>query len=163
MSVSAVDGTLEAVDLRRKTRQLSVYNSLIFRLADGGEMRLAKAVVANQVAAALEPGTRGRFYLYKSIDQKGIHGVRAADGTSVHVFPRVNERLMLMVLIINAILLVGRILIDGSLWLLPLGLVVMGAIVYPLYRKTRVESERQFHGDSGYAAGPGGEAVAAAG
>jgi hypothetical protein len=150
MSVSIVDGTLEAVELRRKARHLSVFNLLLIRRVDGSEQRVSKAVVAAKVAEALKPGASGRFYLYRSIDQKGVHGVRLADGTSLFDYPKLNERLMLMVLIVNCILLVGRLALEGRIWLFALALIVFAAIVYPLYRRTHMEARDQFDADKGF-------------
>jgi len=153
MSVSIIDGTLEAAKLKRKGKSASLFDSISIRRAGGGEERLGKTIVANTVADAMQPGTRGRFYLYSAIDHKGLHGLRTADGVAIHEFPGSSERVMLIVLIINVVLLIGRFAIEGAIWFLPLGLVVLAGIVYPLYRKTRIESRRQFDGDSGYAAG----------
>jgi hypothetical protein len=148
MSVAAIDGTLEAANLKRKVRNMSIYDSIVIRRDGGGEERLGKTVVANAVADALQPGTRGRFYTYASIDHKGMHGVRTGDGKAVYDFPQNNEKLMLVVLAVNAIWLVGGILLDGRARYFPLALVLLAVIVYPLYRKTRLESRRQFEADS---------------
>ena len=152
MSVSTIDGTLETANLKRRTRIHSVYDSIVIRRDDGGEERLAKAVVGNRIADALRPGTHGRFYLYKSIDYKGVHGIRAAGDVAVQDYPANNERLMLMVLVMSIIMVVGRVILQDVVWLLPLGLIVLAAITYPLYRKTRIEARQQFDRDSAYAA-----------
>ena len=148
MSVAAIDGTLEAANLKRRVRNISVYDSLVIRRDGGGEERLGKTMVSNQVADSLEPGTRGRFYTYASIDHKGMHGVRTADGKAVYDFPQNNEKIMLVVLALNLVWLVGGILYDGRARYFPLALVVLAAVVYPLYRKTRLEARRQFDADS---------------
>lgn len=152
MSVSTIDGTLEAANLKRRGKSASLFDSVVIRTADGQEKRLGKTIVANAVADAMQPGTRGRFYPYSAIDHKGMHGLRTVDGVAIHEFPGSSERLMLIVLIINVVLLIGRFALEGKVWLLPLGLVVLAGIVYPLYRKTRIESRRQFDADSGYPA-----------
>ena len=152
MSVAAIDGTLEAANLKRRVRNISVYDSIVIRRADGREERLGKTMVSNPVADALRPGTRGRFYTYASIDHKGMHGVRTADGKAVYDFPQNNEKLMLIVLAVNVIWLAGGILLDGKARWFPLALVALAAIVYPLYRKTRLESRRQFDADAGHVA-----------
>jgi hypothetical protein len=150
MAVSTVDGTIEAAALKRRARNISIYDSITFRRDGGSEHRLGKSVVPNEVADALKPGTKGRFYLYSSIDHKGVHGVRSADGTAVHGYSQTNERLMLIVFALNALWLVGGTLLDGQVRLFPLALVVLAVVVYPLYRKTRIESRRQFDADAGY-------------
>ena len=153
MAVSIVDGTLESFELKRKAPAVSIYRDLVIRHGDGGETRLRKSVSAAKVAEQLELGAKGRFYLYESIDNKGIHGVRLENGATVHAFPVMNERVMLLVLVINCVLLIGRILIEGVLWYLPLALIVLAAIVYPLYRKTHLEAREQFQRDQQSASG----------
>ena len=152
MSVSTIDGTVEAATLKRTVRNISVFESISIRRDDGSEHRLGKSMVPNAVAEALKPGTRGRFYLYSSIDHKGVHGVRTADGRSAYGFARNNERIMLVVLVLNALWLAGGFALDGRVRFIPLALVVLALVVYPLYRKVRVESRRQFEADAGYAA-----------
>ena len=147
MAVSIVDGTLESFELKRKAPAISIYRDLVIRHGDGGETRFRKAVSAAKVAEKLEVGAKGRFYLYEAIDTKGIHGVRLDNGARVHAFPVMNERVMLLVLVLNCVLLIGRILIEGVLWYLPLALIVLAAIVYPLYRKTHLEAREQFQRD----------------
>src|SRR5688572_24486861 len=104
MPVSTIDGTLEAAALKRRVRNISIYDNLTFRRDDGSEHRLGKSVVPNEVADALKPGTKGRFYLYSSIDHKGVRG---AGGVSAYGYARNNERLMLIVLVLNALWLIG--------------------------------------------------------
>lgn len=152
MPVSTIDGTVESATLKRTVRNISVYDSISFRRDDGSEHRLGKSMVPNAVAEALKPGTKGRFYLYSSIDHKGVHGVRTADGKSAYGFAQNNERIMLVVLVLNALWLAGGVAVDGQIRLFPLALVVLAVVVYPLYRKTRMESLRQFEADSGYPA-----------
>ena len=148
MSVAAINGTLEAANLKRKVRNISVYDSIVIRRDDGSEERLGKTMVSNPVADALQPGTRGRFYTYASIDHKGMHGVRAADGKSVFDFPKNNETIALIVLVVNLIWLIGGVLLDGQIRLFPLALTVFGGVIYPLYRNTRMQALRQFEADS---------------
>ena len=148
MSVTAIDGTLEAANLKRKVRNVSIYNSLVIRRDGGGEERLGKTVVANPVAEALQPGTRGRFYTYSSIDHKGVHGVRTADGKAVYDFPQNNEKIAIFVFVVNAIWLIGGVLLDGRVRFFPLALIALALVIYPLYRKTRMEALRQFEADS---------------
>ena len=152
MAVSTVDGTLESFELRRKTPSISIYRDLIIRDGQGGETKLNKAVAARKVADQLKPGLRGRFYLYSSIDHKGVHGVRLVDGSKVHAFPVMNERVMLLVLVLNCVLLIGRLAIEGKIWILPLLLILLAAVAYPLYRKTHLEARDQFEQDSGQSA-----------
>ena len=154
MSVAAIYGTLESANLKRKVRNISIYDSIVIRRDGGGEERLGKTIVSNTVAETLQPGTQGRFYTYASIDHKGVHGIRTADGRSVFDFPQNNEKIMLVVLALNAVWLIGGILYDGGARLFPLALVVFAGAIYPLYRKTRLEARRQFEADGSAKIGP---------
>ena len=149
MPVSTIDGIVEAAALKRRVRNISIYDSIAFRLDDGSEHWLGKSIVPNTVADVLKPGTKGRFYLYSSIDHKGVHGVRSVGGVSAYGYAQNNERLMLIVLGLNALWLVGGVFLDGQVRLFPLALAVLAVVVYPLYRKTRIESRRQFDADAG--------------
>ena len=81
MAVSIIDGTIEEVELKRRRKLGTVYRrGSCSGFADGSTKTWAKAVVWNNVADRLKPGTQGRFYLYTAIDHRGIHGVRTADG-----------------------------------------------------------------------------------
>jgi hypothetical protein len=148
MAVSIVEGSLEAFELKRRAPAISLYRDLVIRHRDGGETRFKRAVAAGNVADKLAPGARGRFFLFESIDQKGIHALQLDDGTEVHAFPVMNERIILLVLVLNCVLLIGRMAIDGRLWILPLILILLAAIVYPLYRRTHLEARDQFARES---------------
>ena len=68
MGVSTIDCTLEEVHLKTARRNVRVYKQLKFRLTDGRERTVVKAIVDAEVAEALLPGTSGRFYLFQQID-----------------------------------------------------------------------------------------------
>jgi hypothetical protein len=151
MGVSMIDGTLEEVHLKTARRNLRIYKELKFRLPDGSERIVAKAVVDADVAALLLPGTRGRFYLYKQIDHGGIHGVRTSDGQAVHKFPKNNELAMVAVGVIGLFLLVLNLSMDRlSIW--GVLCVLLGFPGYFLYRGTRLNAGEQFAADNGYRA-----------
>jgi hypothetical protein len=97
MAVSYIDGTLEQAELKRAPLNLRIYKQLTFRLRDGRERTILKAIVDAKVAALLEPGVSGRFYLFTAPDHRGVHGIRDDQGRAVFAFPRNNERAMLIV------------------------------------------------------------------
>jgi hypothetical protein len=154
MGVSILDGTIEEAVLKRSIRNIRVFHHVRFRLRDGGTKSIAKPVVDASVAHLLQPGASGRFYLYTSIDQRGIHGVRADHGHAAFGFPKNNEIAMLVVLIINLVW-VGITL--GTLAAAPiLGtiLVLLSGPYYLYLNKLRHDAKRQFDGDSHYAPAP---------
>lgn len=149
MAVSFIDGTLEQAELKRAPLNLRVYKQLTFRLRDGRTHVINKAIVDAKVAALLEPGVSGRFYLFNAPDHRGIHGIRDSTGRAVSAFPRNNERAMLIVSIMGIVLLGATLAMDMlSGWaLITVGI---GVPFYIIFRSTRIAAERQFEGDSGY-------------
>ena len=151
MGTSTIDGTLEAVWLKRRRAKLAIYDKLEFRLADGSTRTIGKSVVAAPVAERLVPGTSGRFYLYTSIDHKGLHGIRDDQGGAVFGFATANETVMLVVVLVNAVWLALSVALRDAVPILALALTVLGVPGFFLYRKTRLEARAQFEADSGYA------------
>jgi hypothetical protein len=148
MAVSIIDGTVEALVLKKVRQNVRIYERVTIMRDDGRPTTIAKAVVQPEVAALLEPGTKGRFYVYNAIDHRGIHGVRASDGRSAFAFSRMNERATLIAAVVGVVLtLLYLLLLDRlSLWG-PL-LILLGVPGYFLYRKTRVEAEEQYRSDN---------------
>ncbi len=147
MGTRTIDGTVEAVWLRRRTDRIAVYDRIRFRLADGRAHMLGKAVAGPDVAERLVPGTSGRFYLYSAIDHQGVHGVRA-DGGAVFAFPTVNENAMGVLALLNAVWLGVAVGVTKAVPLLPLFLTAVTVPGYFLYRRTRAEARRQFEADA---------------
>ncbi len=156
MGVSTIDGTLEEVHLKTARRNIRIYKSLKFRLSDGRERTVVKAVVDAEVAALLLPGTSGRFYLYQQIDHGGIHGVRTNDGRAVHKFPKNNELALVAVGAIGLFLILLQLSMDRlSIW--GLLCVLLGFPGYFLFRATRLSAGEQFAADNGYRAASAAE------
>ncbi len=150
MAASKIDGTVEEAVLRRRRPKISVYDRILFRLDDGTTKTWTKAVVMNNVAELLTPGTRGRFYVFSAIDHRGISGVRTDDGREVLSLSRINEYAGLGVFISMTLLCTLQIsLMDGvSIWALVLA--VLGLPLFLLYRQTRLDAEKAFNADAGY-------------
>ena len=158
MGVSTIDCTLEEVHLKTARRNVRVYKQLKFRLTDGRERTVVKAIVDAEVAEALLPGTSGRFYLFQQIDHGGIHGVRTSDGRVVGKFPKNNEMAMIAVGVIGLFLILLTLAMDKiSIW----GVIsfVLGFAGYFLFRSTRLAAEEQFAADNGYRAPAAAESV----
>jgi hypothetical protein len=148
MAVSIIDGTIEAMVLKRVRQNVRVYERISFVRDDGRPTTIAKAVVQADVAELLEPGTKGRFYVFNAIDHRGLHGVRTSEGRSVFAFSKMNERAMLVTIAVGLVLgfLYVAVLDRISLW--PILLLVLGVPGYFLYRRTRIEAESQFRADN---------------
>jgi len=149
MAVSFIDATLEQAELKRAPLNLRIYKQLTFRLRDGGTRTIPKAIVDAEVAALLEPGVSGRFYLFNAPDHRGIHGIRDSAGRAVFAFPRNNERAMLIVSIMGIVLL-GATLAMGMMSGWAIITIGLGVPFYFIFRSTRIAAERQYEGDSGY-------------
>ena len=151
MSLEVIDGTIEAAVQKRSSAKVVLYESITIRTTAGSERRLDKVAVAPDVAAALQPGTDGRFYGYKAIDHRGLFGMRTRDGRSSFTIPTGNEKIMLMMAIVGLVVVVGSLLLGKGIGLLAVILLVLGAIGYFKYRSTRIEARARFDADSGYA------------
>lgn len=150
MAVSTIDGTVEEAVLKRRRNQGSVYDRIKFRLDDGSTKTWTKAIVMNDVAALLAPGTRGRFYTFTAIDLRGISGVRTDDGREASGIARTNEYIGLAMVVIMGLITIVSVTAFDEVRILPLVLLVLGLPMYLLSRQTRVDAEKQFAADAGY-------------
>lgn len=154
MGVSILDGTIEEAVLKRSMRNIRIFHHIRFRLRDGGTKSVAKPVVDASVAHLLQPGTSGRFYLYTSIDQRGIHGVRDDQGQAVFGFPKNNEMAMLIIMLINLAWVSFTLVAVAGVPILGTILLVLSGPYYFYLRKLRADARRQFESDSQYAPAP---------
>lgn len=161
MGTSIIDGTVEEATLKRAKAGISIFNTIRFRLDDGSTRTIKKAVTTQDVATALTPGTRARYYLYTTFDLKGVHGARFADGGSVYGFPGTNQKLFLLLIVINLLWIGLKVAVDGAVPFLGVGLLILGVVGYVLMGKGAREAQEQFDADSGYAGAPGAEAIPA--
>jgi hypothetical protein len=150
MGIEVIDGTIEAAVLKRSSAAVAMYDSITIRTADGSQRRLDKVAVAPDVAAALQPGTDGRFYGYKAIDHRGLFAMRTRDGRAAFAIPSGNERIMLMAAIVGAIGFVVLLLLGKGIGLLALAMAVLGGIGYFKYRSTRLEGRARYDADADY-------------
>jgi hypothetical protein len=151
MAVSVIDGTLEGALLKRIRGKTRVYQSLQFRLRDGSSRSIAKAIVHEDVAALLEPGTSGCFYLYTAIDHRGISGVRDDRGRQAFAVSMVNEYAMLATVAIGTLLTIFY-LTDNKVSFWGLLCIVLGIPGYFLYRQVRIDTTRHYQAHGGPAA-----------
>jgi hypothetical protein len=154
MATSTIDGIVEEAVLKRRRAQASLYERVVFRLDDGTTKTWAKAVVLNDVADLVVPGTRGRFYLFTAIDHRGISGVRTVDGRAASGVPKVNEKASIWVIAMMTVLNAVYVLALDKISILALVLMILGVPMYFLYRQVRVDAERHFAADAGYRPAP---------
>lgn len=149
MGTSIVDGTIESVEAGRKTKKVSVFKSIVFRENDGSTRTIKKAVVSGPLAEQIAPGASGRFYLFTTIDIKGIHGLRKADGTALYDFPGKNNKIIFIGLIVISLALIAiRMLDKGELPLLSVLLIILGAVGWYFTSKAARETRDQFESDT---------------
>jgi hypothetical protein len=150
MAIEVIDGTIEAATVRRSSAKVVLYDGITIRTTSGSERRLEKVAVAPDVAAALQPGTDGRFYGYKAIDHRGLFGMRTRDGRAAFAPPTGNERIMFMMAIAGLVGFAVLLLLGKAIGWVALVLGIMGVLGYSSYRSTRIEARARFDGDSDY-------------
>ena len=163
MSTSIIDGTVAEAVPGRSRRGTTVFKSLIFRLDDGSSRTVKKAIVKDPVTAELVPGAKGRFYLFEAFDIRGVHGVRTPDGREVHAFPNTNQKLFLLVGVINLLWIGLKVAVDAEIPLLGVALLILAVLGWYYMGKGQTEANRQFEGDKGYSSSGHAPALAASG
>ena len=148
MPVWKIDGEVTAVELRNRKGKHVVLRRLQIRGHDGTEHDLKTICAAGEVAEALTPGTRGRFYISKSLDTTGVHAMRLENGQTAHVWPHNIELMSFIMLGAGAILLVAALLGYRGLGLIGLVGLPLGAIFYTFVRKARREGQKQYEEDT---------------
>jgi hypothetical protein len=142
MTVSIIDGRVETADVKRQNRHLHQYGTLRFALDGGGERVLKNAVVDNAVAARLQPGSAGRFYLFQGVDMRGVYAYRDPTGNIAKGFPGQNERLGLIgVALAIAAMILFSLFGDGVPWIVFIGL-ILSVLGFFFTRQTRTAVER---------------------
>jgi hypothetical protein len=150
MSTSTIDGTVAETEVGRSRGGITVFKSIRFELDDGSSRTVTKAVVKQDVANEVTPGARGRFYLFNAFDIRGIHGVRTPDGRAVYAFPGSNQKLFLILGIINLAWIAFKVSVDGELPLLGVALLVLAGVGWHFMGKGAKEASQQFEADSSY-------------
>ncbi|MDP3175178.1 MAG: hypothetical protein Q8M88_12170 [Phenylobacterium sp.] len=145
MAVWTIDGVVEAAELRRRKGKYVFYDSVRIREADGAEQTLTKVSAADPVAAALQPGARGRFFVTKAMDQTGIHAIRLEGGKDAYAHFTNIEPLVLIGaaagFIFYPVALAGG---SVPLFGLPLLLAPLLLLSWWLFRKARLEGLQQY-------------------
>lgn len=151
MSTSIIEGTIEEIEPGRRRGEVRVFKSIRFQLADGSSRTVTKAVIKQPLADAIVSGAKGRFYLFNAFDIKGIHGLRAADGREIFVFPGNNQTIFLILGLVNLAWIALRLfLIDGQIPMLGVLLLILAAVGWYFMGKGAAEAKAQFEGDAGY-------------
>lgn len=146
MSVQVIDGTLDSIEPGRKAKGIAIYKSASFTTVDGKTRTLPKFVAPTALDGELVPGNRAKFYHFKSIDHQGIVGVRTPDGRAVFQFPRNNEWIALVLVIINVLWITFMVLAEGRLPFLAVLLIVLGGVLWVISRKNHAEAKALFDG-----------------
>jgi len=151
MAVSTIDGTLEEAVVKRSYAQVIAYERLRFRLAGGGEQVVTRIVADKGLAEHLQPGTRGRFYLFQVLDHKGVCGLRDGSGGAWFVFIKGGEKAMLLSIAVGATAVLLSLLLWTWLSFWAIICLLIGVPMFILYRGARQEAERRFAEDAGRA------------
>ena len=154
MSTSIVDGTIEEAVPGRSRGGITVFKSIRFKGDDGTERTITKAVVKQPLVDELTAGARGRFYLFNAFDIRGVHGLRTADGRSVYVFPTNNQKIFLLLGIVNLLWIAFKVAVDGEIPMLAAALLVLAVVGWVMMGKGEKEAKAQFDGDTGKRTAP---------
>ena len=128
------------------------------RVRQGGEVfarlihlarEVKKPIVHTDLAAHVEPGTSGRFYLFKSIDHRGIHAVRPQGGSPVFRYPRTNELVGMGLALFAVAWIALSMTYAGDVSIFALIVLVLGALAWIVNWQLRRSAERQFADDNG--------------
>ncbi|KTE38810.1 MULTISPECIES: hypothetical protein [unclassified Sphingopyxis] len=150
MGTSIIDGTITEAEVKRSRGGMTVFKSVDFQLDGGSRHMIKNAVVKQEVADELKPGTRGRFYAYTAFDLKGIHGLRTPDGRAVYGFPGNNQKIFLITGIANILWIALMLFTRGGVPLLGVALLILSVVGYIFMGKGASEAKAQFEGDAGY-------------
>lgn len=147
MALSVIDGTIESADLKRTAAKVRIYRSIVFRLADGETKTIAKPIAHTELGPYLEPGMSGRFYLFTSIDHRGVYGVRTSAGQAHYHFPKNNEVIGMWITIFSVAVAALMLTLMGDISILLLIALILGPVVWLYNRANRQNAERAFQGD----------------
>jgi hypothetical protein len=154
MSVSVLDGKVVEAPVKFSRKGVVRYNYIEFERPGGKTERIGKPLTTDAVAELIAPGAEGRFYLYKVLDVKGLHGVRLAGGAERYAYPGNNAGIFLGLTAISVAWLALRIFDRGDVPLLGVLLFGLGITGFFLTRSNRAETKRQFDGDQPRATRP---------
>jgi hypothetical protein len=148
MAVWTIDGVIEAAEPRRRKGKYAFYDSVRIREAGGAEHTLTKVAAADPIAAALQPGARGRFYVTKALDQTGIHALRLDGGRDAYA-PYNNMELIVLIGAAAGFVFYPVALTGGGVPLfgLPLLIAPLLLVCWWLFRKARLEGMQQYGAD----------------
>ena len=152
MAVSIIDGVIEDIEPGRKAAGIRFFKKIVFKLPDGGTKTVGKSVVHADLAGHFQPGASGRFYLFTALDHRGIHGFRDGKGGSWFAYPRNNETIALVMMVLIG-LWVGYVLFAWAglpiFWTL---LLILNIFAFFHFRSVRTAARRQFEADGGHPA-----------
>lgn len=148
MTVSVIDGTIEAASTHSSKRKYALFNSIDIRGRDGSGHKLEKVLAAGEVAAALTPGASGRFYVSEGLGQKGIHAVRLDDGRAFYDHFNNMELIFMIGALAGLFMLIILLAGASGAMITPVILGFFLAIGWFLSRRMRIEGRQQFEGDT---------------
>lgn len=150
MTTAIIDGTLIDSEVgRSRPNKFTIFKSLTFQRNDGSTEVLKRQVVNAEIAEKLKPGASGRFYTFKALDMKGVHGIRLKDGTTLHKYHGANLMLFPVLGAINLAWIILMIITRDSVPMLGVFVLGLAIVGYFVTRKSIMETKRQFDADSG--------------
>jgi hypothetical protein len=154
MSVSMIEGTVIDAELKARRGKVARYSHIVIARADGGTQRLDRQILAAAIADHIVPGAKGRFYRFRTIDLKGIHAIRLADGTALYAFPGNNEPVFVILMIVNLAWIALLATTEARVPFLGVLLLGLGIFGFVATRRSRAETRNQFDADAQGASSP---------
>jgi hypothetical protein len=148
MSAYIVEGSINDNAVKWSRRGKTYFSQLAFDKTDGTSAPQGKVVATDAVAAELAIGTKGRFYLFKSMGVTSIYGARFAGGREVREYP--GDQSMIFAIVALFWLVYNIFLIStDKISLLGVVLTPLGIFGWIWCRKVRGEIERLWQDDAG--------------
>lgn len=144
MAVSIVEGTIDSLELRQARKKFSLYKHVTIRGSDGNTTRVEKAVAAAPIAERLAPGVAGKFYLFRTIDVRGVHGIRLNDGTAIQQYPGANHWIFAILIVVNLLWALLLVALEGRVPFLAVPLILLGVVGYVLTSNAMRDAKSSF-------------------
>lgn len=147
MSVSTIDGTIVEAKLGRGGSK-AAHASLAIVEPGGARHDFTKMVVPAAMFGHMKAGTSGRFYLFNTVGQRGIHGLRLNDGTAINVHPSEQNLTIAKFAVFGGVAGIGvGLFANGLVSLIALLALALGVVGCIVTTKSLNETRAQFDAD----------------
>jgi hypothetical protein len=146
-----IEGTLVQARPRSRWFGQQSFDAVVVRRADGSEAEIGRVSVPVELAGAMAPGSRGRFYFHDVLGQQGMHGFKPLNGAARGAFPRLAEDAFGALTMINLVILATMLTLDGNLRLMPALMAALGTTLWIALAASRQAIVHDFEFEEGVA------------